>query len=1202
MAKVREQFVVGINYAREMFWDNNNRLCFKETFYDDKNRASTKVAVSECRIFRKECHTFEDRVKLMRDEFGRLMRDENGIIELEWSEMRSAREFVVVDFNKCKQTMKVKKALRHGFTMIYADGTEKVFKRVTRSAAKSRTKKALFTCLDPHAVRQRCSYGAQFEEYEVISKMEARFGLVESSSIEINAIPTIEVLPDYEITRKHDVEIYDPETEQLNLIENFEKDYNPLDGQGTILPRYAATVAHELEIISREDRDFLIRKLKKQPDPRVLVATDEKFAKVWARVPSGFLVRYGFAKGFLVVYPHNLETTDCNGADRRTSGKVMKFWQEDEHVYNFEADIMFTDSMWKANFDKAYLTGVPVINHKGEPDMEYARLEVVLWSKQPKGMINMGYQYWQALNPQVVNPGLYAKAKIDELKDTIFINADEAKAFLGNIDMTLDADDYEDNMTKAGGRIQKVLEMLNENPEMIRETYIQKALRQMRETYVKNMAVGRIPVIGANPFIITAPELQFGHESMLNAGESYYNGTEKSYAAFRSPLIHRSEAVVINAVDVEEYHGLYKDLLVLNPYDDTLPRMGGADTDGDKVALVDDEGIVDAVYTDLPMLYDAGADAEKQLVSDESIYAFDYATIDSDAPTIGEVTNMSTSYKDIAQNPKLMKEMGLDEETIDYIVKILRFMQGWAIDYAKTGYFPNVPAIVNIQTSPSWHPWSKKLFEAGVREAKPFESHSQLGRLHKAVERYMDQKYYQAAEHNVSTRDFTFEFASAADLEEMERIKPVVATLERSYRSELDRIRKQELDEDQTREMINMIADKYQRAVMSLDADIATIAAACYQVAYYENGTKGKSISFPWVVAYEGLLMNISASNEEKTKLRVARFAGHIDDIPSTLKFYQCESKGEDYNVRCRVPNGTYETFRKNGNLYIKTKVRANSRIKRMEASRPTDLNIPFDMVGFKANGFSAKEVIAALKANKGVISIRKHRDSDNGELRAAVFVGNQRMGSVAKQHKGLIASYMPCEIRVNNVNDLQATYVDKHGVRKEPAFFALDTTFIGGIEVKEEKPAKCQRSSNEYSEYMSYDESYSMPVEEPVMDEVINLDEPVLPVFQQAVLANINTDADYWQVNVNPVNRGIVGIAVKQVGAIKVGEVCAEIVLTNNRGAKRMVTIKAVAGKQFAIAEGQLPADIEAYVLQIAHHELYRMYMARKAMEQQAN
>lgn len=1199
MAKKREQYLVGLVYNREMVW-HGNQLVFHERDFDNSEKKSCKVLVSECRVFRKECKDmWEDKVRLARDEFGRLRRDENGLVELEVTKVRSARNFVVVDFKKCKSKMKIKKALRHGFYMIHPDGTKTLFRRVSRSAAKSRTGKALFTSKNPHEVRYRCSYGAQFEEYEVISKMEARFGLIESSSMEMDEPITFDVLPDYTITRKHDVEMYDPDTQELVFVKDFEKDYNPLDGQGTVLPARAVQWAHELYIISNAERDYLLEQLTVNPDPRVLVGVNPKFAKLWDKIPQFWLVRFGFAKGGLVVFPHNLPEyrQDCNGETVRRSGKVMKFWNEDEHVYNFDADVLFTDSMWKANFDRKFTTNeVNVYDEFGNlVEDNRVKMEIVLWSKpRANGRIYMGYQYWQALNSAIANPIEYAKMRIDEVRDTIFVNADHAKAFLGCLDTTYDADDYEDNMTKAGGRIQKILEMLNENPELIRDPYIQKSLREMRERYIRDMGTGRIAVPGANPFIITDPVLMFGKRSLLGPGDYYYNGTEKKYAGFRSPLIHRSEAVVLNTVDVEQFRGLFKDVLVMNPYDDTLPRMGGADTDGDRIAIVDDETIVKAVYTGLPMLYDKGGDGEKKKVCDESIYEFDYATIVSDAPTIGEVTDMSTSWKDLAEQLHLehIREIvgDLTEGDIDTIVKILRFMQGWAIDYAKTGYFPPVPDVVKIAVSPSWHPWSKKAYEAGNEDAKPFTSYSRIGKLHAAIEKYLATKYYKSVESSITTRDFSFEFASAADYEEVERIKPMVATLERAYRKDFERMNELDLDEDQQREYVNHIVDKYQRAVLSIDSDIASIAAAAYQHAYFDNGSKGKAISFPWVVCYEGLLLNASKSSDNKTKLRLARYDGHIDNVPETLKFYQCKSSGDGYTVWCKVPNGTYETFRKNGNLYVKVKSRSISTLKKIDRLIPENKHIPFDFYGFKANGFSAAEVLAALRAEDGIITVRKQHDGD--EVRAAVYIGEQRMGSVARQHKALLAPYLPCELKVMNVDKLSAVVKRKDQPAKEASFFALDCQFIRALDEAEEKP-KRKRERINADEYMSYDEAYRAPRKQ--QEEPIDIEAPGIPKFKVEIMNRLNRNADYWSVKADPSKYGIVGVTVEQTDKVAVGNVCAKVTLINKRGESKSFEVCAVEGKQFALHNNEkMPAEMQAFILQMAHYELCRIHVER--------
>lgn len=1168
MVKVKAQYVVGLASVSEMIWSKRQGVEFHEANFADTKKFSRKLPISECRVFRKFSHGFVERPVKQRDEFGQYERDEAGDIVIDMVPIRSAAEFMVLDFKGAKKKHVIKDVLQDGFTMKYNDGTTAFFKRVSRSAAKSRTAKALFTRLDPHLVRERCSYGAQFEEFEVISKMEARFGLIESSTTEINIVPTIDIMPDYEITREHTVEMYDNKEMELFLEEYRSKVYTPLDGQGTMLPSYAVKVSHDLELISKREMSYMLAELAVNADPRVIASVNPTFAKMWNKVPSAFLIRFGFAKGLLVVHPHNLETMDCNGNASRgmvakkgvmTRDKVLKFWGEDEHTYNFNADIMFTDSMWKANFDREYLTGKEV-----DGVMEYVKLEVVRWAKKPRGRINMGYQYWQALKP-TVDPKQFATLRINEIKETILDNADDARAFLGNIDMVTesgehDANEYEANMGRAGGRIQKILEMLNEDAGLIADPYIQMSIKKMRETYIDNMAQGRIPVEGANPFIITAPELQFGRKSELAKGQYYYNGTQSRYAIFRSPLTHRSEAVSIHTYAVDAYDALYRDLLVFNPFDDSLPRMGGADTDGDTVALVDNDEIADGIYDDLPMLFDPGANAEPQQVSDEAIFNFDYTTIVSDVPSIGEITNWATTWKDIAQNRAIMREMEIDHATIDTYVKILRFAQGASIDYAKTGFFPNIPGSVMIDRSPTWKPWTEATAEEGT-EAMPYVSRSRLGILFHSVKKYLANEFY--AESETKTRDFSFEFSAGADMDQVQEIMPIIAQLERGYRNELKALHDLELPKEQMNDQMSFIIDKYQRATMSIDADVATIGAAAYQQAYYENGSNGKSISFPWVICYEALLANVAVSEGDKNKLRTSRYTGHLEDIPEELKFYRGESKGEGYTVTAKVKNGTYRTYRKNGNLYIKVTGRTNSKIKRLEAMRSKTITLAFDIVGFRHNNLSAQQVIDAIKANNNEIQVRVGRDDDNQEQRAAVYAGRIRIGSVSRNGKMMVAPYMGYALSIKNIDQLNPIYKYENGRAIEASFFALDAMVV----VEEE--------------IMIADDSEDM-----------NFD---FPVFDPEVVEQI--EAPYFAYDINPIELKLGAIAVEQVGDIKKGQVCAEVTLTNRYGDQKMVEIEVVPGKRFGIiGDVKLPAIVRDYVLQVAHYELFAAHLQRQA------
>lgn len=1201
MALVREQFMVGIIHVDDLVAEGQ-WFVFDESKYYDVNSKSKKVTTSESRVFRKFCTTTEPKFTLRRTEDGRIERDEDGNKLYDEKEVRSAKEFVVLNLsNPKKKALAIKSALARGIKVKHADGTVTEFKRVLSSASKTRVGKRLFTSLDVDHVRNVVSFGAKFPADVIIAQMEARFGLAESSTIEISAEDfSFDIMPDFGIERKHDIRTYDWKKQKLSTKQDHTDYYEPLDGQGTMLPSAGVRTAHRLALISRKQREYLLEWLEVyNEDVRLAeVEGNEEFLALWNKIPSAFQIRFGFAKGLLVVYPHNLESTDCNGNTSRTEGKCMEFFGETEHHYDFNKDIMFTDSMWKENFDPMYAT--PMV-----PAERRVKLEIVLWQKNRlSDQVFMGYQYWQALNMDIVSPKEYADKAISELKETIFTNADDAKAFLGMYDTGNSPDELADKSTGAGGKIQKVIEMLNENPEVIEERYVQETIRATREKYIKDMANGRIAVKGGNPYIISSPELQFGNSSQLQKGEYYYNGRIGRFACFRSPLIHKSEPVVIETVDNSFYHVLFQDILIMNPFDDTLPRMGGADTDGDKVAMVEDDTICDAVFTGLPMLYDAGFKADKEENSRKNIWKYDVATIINDVQSIGEITNMSTTWKDIVYNPALMKELGMTEKRIDEIVCILRFMQGWSIDYAKTGFFPEVPDYVQTLMSPQWKPWSRKQESLGIKGAKVFKSKSQLGQLHNSVMDYVKNKFKQEAREN--TRDFTFEISAGSDYNEIERVKPIVAQMESNYRHELQALRDMNMTAEEESEYMTYLFDKYQNAIQSIDSDIRSIAAATYIHTYFESTSKGKSISFPWVTAYEGILLNIADSTEMKSKLRKASVKGHIDDVPETLKFFRGVSKDEDYTVEAKVPNGTYETFRRNGQLFIKMSVKTTGASKKYTA--PKSVHTSFEIKGFKHAKITPNEVIELLKENDGIV--RVERKKDNGqqvkELRAVVYVGDRRIGVVGRNNKHIVAPYLgtgAVEFRVDNVDKLIGEYESKrNGDIKPVSFFNFDMTLVQFIEKKASDKEQTADVDNASVVGDSYDGSADEGYVQEDMTTVIEIDEDELPSFDDedtvdyytmnpSYFNKLSKSATYWNVDVTGEDFNIIGASVESF----TGDVYeVNLIREDGRKAKFMIE-KSKELKQFVMVEGSKNEKLNALALQVAHYELYVDYLRSK-------
>lgn len=1208
MAKKRNQFEVGIINIADVQAEGRDYV-FYEANYGQRGFKSVKTFVSENRAFRMFSHKTEVRVKTIVDENGNEMNEEVTV--------RLAEEFIVVNFSygglskedKESAKLAIRRILKKGLTIVKLDGTRVTYRRVLTSASQTRVGKRLMTSLPVKEVRDGVSYGAEFPEEVKIANMEARYGLAESSTIEItNEDFSFDIMPDYAIERKHDIKVYDWKTRKLSTYKQHVDTYEPLDGQGTMLPSAAVRTAHRLELISRAEREMLLDWLEVyNQDVRLAeVEGNEEFLKVWSKVPSAFQIRFGFTKGLLLVYPHNLETKDCNGRKTRNTGKCMEFFGEKTHKYDFTKDIMFTDSMWKENFNPYYVS-------EECPSEKRVKLEIVLWQKNRlNDTVFMGYQYWQALRNDKISPKTFAGRALKELKETIFSNADDAKAFLGMYDTGRDAGEYDKKMSAAGGKIQKVIELLTENPDMIGERFVQETIRKTREKYVGDMAKGRIPVKGANPYIVTCPELQFGKKAVLKAGEYYYNGVESRFAAFRSPLIHKSEAVVLNTVDAPAYHVFNQDILIMNPFDDTLPRMGGADTDGDKVAMVENDEICDAVETGLPMLYDAGFKAGESPNSEAQIFKYDLATIiNEDVLSIGEITNMSTAWKDIANNPKIMKERKINGESltparIDEIVCILRFMQGWSIDFAKTGFFPEVPEYVEIMEQPHWKQFN--VMKKVNKEKNVFVSKSQLGQLFNAVKEYMETKFKQ--ETKETTVDFTLEFLADVDDAEVNRIRPIISDLEGAYRKELMNMRDMELTDEEEQAHISHIMDKYTRAVQSIDGDIRDIAGAAYQHTYFSSTSKGKSISFPWVTCYDGLLLNVSKSTDTKTKLRKVQFDGHIDDVPAELKFYRNVSEGEDYRVESKLPNGTYKTFKRNGQVFIIMGTKSVAEKRQVE--RPIEQFATFEIKGWKFEDLSSHDVLALLEKNEG--KIRLVQKKVNREVRVNVYAGKQRIGAVARDQKANVAQYVAetgaCELTVTNLDKLEPTYMAKRsGKESEVQAFFLEMTF-NRVLVKKQKAKKEEvtevadrqeevvtTSTNEqpyyveepaYTGYME-EEKAVVEMDDDMETEEYQEEAEVFTLnFNNDILDSMDLSADYWTADFDTEAMDVAGVSVEQTGKLAVGHECAVVTVVLGDGRKASVGVKAVAKGVFDVCRENMNPAFRALVLQFAHYELY--------------
>ena len=406
--------------------------------------------------------------------------------------------------------------------------------------------------------------------------------------------------------------------------------------------------------------------------------------------------------------------------------------------------------------------------------------------------------------------------------------------------------------------VNKITKILAADPNMIDDKKVQAGLKNLLNKFINEMAIGRVPVMGDYAYIVTDPRFLFEDDKTkcLQAGQNWFNNKTGLYAGFRAPANHPSEIARLFMVE-DDYYWYVRDVIILNPYDDTLPRMGGADTDGDKILITMVAIIINSLPALQPMLYDAGKDGKKVLNNWDNRVQHFYNT--SRTSRVGQITLLCTAYLDLARHE------GQPEK---YYVQNAagRFWQGWEIDSSKTGFHFEIPESVLLKVVPHWmvgvmtykamrNNRDFDLMEVdALREfyakKKPknqmYHSNSPLGALYDFV-----LEWKKGFSVNEQSSDKTFKFARNVDVDLVRQIAPIVKTYEEHYRREVAQAvgasfdeftdgqanSTVEIDEAETRARLEAIYSKYAALLASLSDDEATIAYCAYNAAYNKAGT-----------------------------------------------------------------------------------------------------------------------------------------------------------------------------------------------------------------------------------------------------------------------------------------------------------------------------------------------------------------------------
>jgi hypothetical protein len=201
--------------------------------------------------------------------------------------------------------------------------------------------------------------------------------------------------------------------------------------------------------------------------------------------------------------------------------------------------------------------------------------------------------------------------------------------------------------------------------------------------------------------------------------------------------------------------------------------------------------------------------------------------------------------------------------------------------------------------------------------------------------------------------------------------------------------------------------------MQDIDADPRTVAGVAYNITYGRNDAKGKSLSFPWITATDGLLLVLAEiSQEESNRYKLVPVRGQ-SVVAGRYAFSNKECKA--IGARATVPNGTYDVVELEGRFFAKVKRTARPKV---ELKSPTAQKmVHFNIRGFKHNGLTASSAHKLLVESNGVVDLIKQ-----GEY-IAVIANNTQIGVVGGDDDFTAVTLIGKRAQIENVDAIQLTF-----------------------------------------------------------------------------------------------------------------------------------------------------------------------------------
>lgn len=485
------------------------------------------------------------------------------------------------------------------------------------------------------------------------NKYNAYFALSSSSTYLIPK-PNVYLINDCEIEMEKKVDwISKIPTEEKTKLSNNERVteefktlvFNLFDGCGAVSVEFAKRVAEELGL------DY---------------------------IPAAFCIRCAYVKGMVFVIDfkqyakeHNIEyVTDMYGNQRKIEDMDMILTKSQFKLYNAYDSMDDYDRLCEEN---GIFWGVTKVTPKID-DCHF----------------RSNYQFCQAIDlmndddvAELCQPTVEWLSNV--ANDDVYYSL---LYLLGNICDKTDID-YNDILNLTSDNICRALILNHQmiNDEYIKQTIIFSINKKIRESYLGKLILdGNFSVM--IPDMYAFMQHAFGHEvtGALNEFEHYshfWNEREKKeVVAMRSPLTWRSEVNKLTLIKNELTQKWFKYLtsgIVYNVWGCDCIIHADSDFDGDIVATTDNPVFLKCRYDNLPITYNKST-VDKEYINEEELYLADIQSFNS---TIGQITNISTSFYEVLAKYEGKPEYAAEQAEILERLKLIRKSQGDSIDKAK---------------------------------------------------------------------------------------------------------------------------------------------------------------------------------------------------------------------------------------------------------------------------------------------------------------------------------------------------------------------------------------------------------------------------------------------------------------------------------------------------------------------------------------